>query len=47
MAIITHKLHACLGDPTVAGVILNRLMQQCRRFNPDGVPDRRLDQRPR
>jgi len=39
--IITHQLpiehwHAWLGDPTVADAILDRLMQQCRRFHLDG-----------
>lgn len=39
--IITHQLlvehwHAWLGDPTVADVILDRLMQHCRRFSLEG-----------
>jgi len=39
--IITHQLpiehwHAWLGDPTLADAILDRLMQNCRRFSLEG-----------
>jgi DNA replication protein DnaC len=39
--IITHQLpiehwHAWLGDPTIADAILDRLMQNCRRFHLEG-----------
>lgn len=39
--IITHQLpiehwHGWLGDPTIADAILDRLMQNCRRFNLEG-----------
>jgi DNA replication protein DnaC len=39
--IITHQLpiehwHAWLGDPTIADAILDRLMQNCRRFQLEG-----------